>query len=331
MKNKIQHSGIMTSYVCSAECRHCMYCSSPKAGKDFISADTADRISEKLSCEGVGSMHIGGGEPFLNFDSLCGLLRSMQKHHIGVDYIETNAFWCRDEKTVRERLTVINNLGVRTVMVSIDPFHIEYIPLNRPLLLVRLLDEVGMDYFIWQEKFIKRLSLLDHTRVYTESELKMHLGNNYIEETAREYGLGLNGRALIMACKLYKRKRAETFLKSGSCSGLLDGQHCHIDLFENYIPSGCPGISVAADDYFAGNISSEKYPVVTCLLKGGVGELYKYAAGHGFEPSDSGYATKCELCFFMRAYLHKTRPSCDIAPDCFYNSMIAAYEKDGIL
>lgn len=307
-----------------------MYCSSPQSGIDFITAETAEHISEILSCEGVGSMHIGGGEPFLNFDSLCGLLRAMQKHNIGVDYIETNAFWCRDEETVRERLAVIQKLGVRTVMVSVDPFHIEYIPLNRPLLLIRLLDENNMNYFVWQEKFIKRLSLLDHTRIYSESELKIHLGSNYIEETAREYGLGLNGRALIIAGQLYKRKKAETFLKSGPCPGLLDGRNCHVDLYENYIPSGCPGISVAADDYFHGNISSEKYPVVMSLLKGGVGELFKYAAGYGFAAADSGYATNCELCFFMRAYLYKTMPSRDISPDCFYISMIAAYMKDGI-
>ena len=331
MKNRMIYSGIITSYVCSAECRHCLYCSSPQTSRDFITAEAAENIAGKLSAGGIRSMHIGGGEPFLNFASLCGLLHAMMKYKVGVDYIETNAFWCMDEETVRRRLAVIRDLGVHTVMVSVDPFHMEYIPLARPLLFIKILGEIGMDHFVWQEKFLRRLSLLDHTQTYTEEELKLHLGAGYIGETAREYGLGMNGRALIIAGSLYKRKKAETFLHSEPCRSLLDGYHCHIDLYDNYIPSGCPGLAVEADDYFTGNISETKYPVMTRLLNGGVGELYEYASGNGFVPSTSGYVTKCELCFFIRSLLRKTIPSRDISPDCFYDSMHAAYLKAGII
>jgi uncharacterized Fe-S cluster-containing radical SAM superfamily protein len=323
---KINYSGIMTSYVCSASCRHCMFCSSPKAGKDFITEEAAGRITRTLAREGVTSVHIGGGEPFLNFAALTGLLEAMRNNGVGVDYIETNAFWCRDEKTVYERLASVRALGVRTVMVSVDPFHAEYIPLNRPLLLIRLLRETGMDYFVWQERFISRLRRLDPSRTHTHAELKSLLGDDYVAETAREYGLGMNGRALTIAGQLYPRRPAAAFLTRDPCR-LLDGGHCHIDLYENFIPSGCPGISVALDDYFGGALSEEKYPVVTRLLRGGIAALYEYSVSHGFTPSADGYVTKCELCFFVRDYLRSAKPSYDIAPDCFYNAMNDAFKE----
>ena len=42
-------------------------------------------------------------------------------------------------------------------MVSVDPFHIEYVPLERVLRLCTLLDEEEFDYFIWQQRFLKKL------------------------------------------------------------------------------------------------------------------------------------------------------------------------------
>ncbi len=327
MKKIILYSGIMTSYVCSAECRHCLYCSSPKAGNDFIKPETSESVAETLRRENVQSVHIGGGEPFLHMESLYGLLHALQKNHIRIDYIETNAFWCRDMETVCERLSALHTYGVHTVMVSVDPFHIEYIPLSRPLLLISALEKSGMDYFVWQEKFLNRLSRLDQNKIHTQGDLKLHLGSDYLENTLREYGLNLNGRALIIAGQLYQRKPAEMFCSEGPCSRLLDGLHCHIDLYGNYIPAGCPGISVALDDYFSDKLSDKKYPAVIHLLQGGVGLLLNYAAASGFIPSDKGYVNKCELCFFIRDHLRKTNRSYDVGPDCFYNSMLASYAK----
>ena len=137
--------------------------------------------------------------------------------------------------------------------------------------------------------------------------------------------MGISGRVLILAGRIYNKKPAGEFLSAPPCTKLPDGRHCHIDIYENYIPSGCPGISVAADDYFAGRMTEEKYPVVSRLLRGGVAELYGYAADSGFVPSEDGYVTKCELCYFMRDHLRKAKPSRDIAPECFYKSMTAAY------
>lgn len=319
--NPMRYSGIITNYSCSAACRHCMFCSSPRAGKDFMTEETAERIAQRLKKAGVSSMHIGGGEPFLNFEALCGLLRAMQKHGIGVDYIETNAFWARDDEEIMKRLRVLRSLGVDTVMASVDPFHIEYVPLERPVRLVQALRRAGMDYFIWQDRFLERLLPLDLKKTHTREELEALLGEGYIEDTAREYGIGVNGRALAIAKDMYIRQNAEKLATEEPCQSILSGRHCHVDLYEQVIPSGCPGISIELEDFFGRRLPEEKYPAAQRLHTGGVKALLEYAKEAGFVPDEEGYPTKCSLCYAIRAWLREHRPSQDIAPGCFYQEM----------
>ncbi len=315
------YSGIITNYVCTAACRHCMFASAPHLPKEYISAETAERLAELLQEARTSSVHIGGGEPFMNFDALTTLIRILHRHGVGIDYIETNAFWCSDDDFVRERLAKLKALGVDTIMVSVDPFHIEFVPLERPIRLCRMLRACGFDYFIWKERYLRSLMHLDHSRIYTHDELKELLGKDYITETASEYGLGMNGRALFIADSLYPRRVAEEWLSSVPCSSLANTSHCHLDLYGSIIPSGCPGISADARDYLEENFPSDKYPVLSRLTSGGIRALYDYACQKGFIPLPQGYPSRCALCYAMRTYLRTCAPSADMAPDCFYSSM----------
>lgn len=317
----LPYSGIMTGYACSAECRHCMYCSSPSMPREFMTRDMAASICKSLSKFGVEAMHIGGGEPFLDFDSLCMTIEVMRRHAIEVEYIETNASWCTDERRIRERLGVLKKLGVNCLMVSVDPFHVEFVPLKKPLMLARELKAAGFDSFIWQEKFVKQLLALDAWHAHTHEELKLVLGEHYVEDAAREYRLSVNGRALRIAQLLYEKKSVGELLGSSENCNLLDGRHCHVDLYGHVVPCGCPGIAIELEDFLVGKLPSGKYPVASRLLTGGVGELYEYARGVGFEGNEEGYVTKCDLCYNVRAYLHDVRPSLDVGPDCFYEAM----------
>lgn len=315
------YSGVITNYNCSAECRHCMFASSPSCNKDYITDSMSEDVATLLSQAKTRSVHIGGGEPFMNFEGLCTLIEALGKHGIGIDYIETNAFWCKDEDFARARLERLKKLGVGTIMVSVDPFHIEYVPLERPLKLCALLEEHGFDYFIWQQKFLQRLMKLDISKTHTKEELSSVLGNDYIEETSREYGLGINGRALSFADKLYPKRSYEVFATDEECPSLSVPHHCHIDLYGNAIPSRCTGICAEARDYLEGNIDSEKYPVFHALVTGGTKALHEYAKNKGFIPAKDGYPTRCAFCFDMRLYLHKNAMSKDVSDKSFYESM----------
>ncbi|MBQ8400939.1 MAG: radical SAM protein [Clostridia bacterium] len=314
-------SGIITNYVCTAACRHCMFASSPDCPKEFLTAEKAEDIASILEKAGTTSVHIGGGEPFMHFPALCGTVKALHRHGIAIDYIETNGFWAVKEDFIRERLRTLRQIGVDCIMVSVDPFHIEYVPLERVLLLANLLEEEGFDYFLWQKRFLKKLLKLDLKTVHTREELEKALGKRYITETAAEYGLGMNGRALAIAGTLYPKKPAEAFLTEAPCTRILQPHHCHFDLYGNAVPSGCPGLAADTEDYLREHIPEDRYPVMARLTGGGIGELYRYACEKGFVPAADGYPTKCALCYAVRAYLRRQAPSRDIAPACCYENM----------
>ena len=318
--NRLHYAGIMSCYVCSAACRHCMYACAPSMPKAFMTSDMAEYICATLAHANVRSVHIGGGEPFLNFESLVLTIEAMNRHGIALNYIETNASWCINEQHVRERLRTLKQLGATCVMASVDPFHIEFVPLERPLMLVGELRAAGFEYFIWQERYLRKLLPLDHSRPIPHDELKAALGAHYIEQAMREYGLTLNGRALKYADRLVTRRPLGAHLSSSPCH-LLDGSHCHADLFGNIVPSGCPGIAIELTDFLRGTVPEHKYPVASRLMNGGLSSLYAYAQQHGFQPDDTGYVSPCALCHAIRAHLLTTRPSADIGPACYYRAM----------
>ena len=74
--------GLMLSYKCQAECRHCMYACSPKWAGDWITVDQLEQFLPQLAKVIEPSphghqyislnhgLHFTDGEPFLNFKLL---------------------------------------------------------------------------------------------------------------------------------------------------------------------------------------------------------------------------------------------------------------------
>lgn len=259
----------------------------------------------------------------MRFDALCAAVRALRDNQITVDYIESNAFWCTDRGKVRERLLELRALGVDTVMASVDPFHIEFVPLERPLLLYAAARELGMGCFIWQERFVKRLMALNMRTTHSAQELQAVLGQDYAAQTAREYGLGMNGRALRLAQTLYMQKPAVQVASPRPCASMLSGRHCHVDLYGSVIPGGCPGISIPLTAYFDKSSpirDEDAYPVAARLLRGGTAALLAYAKQLGFDER-TPCCTNCDLCYRLRSFLLDRQPSHEIAPACFYRMM----------
>ena len=88
-----------------------------------------------------------------------------------------------------------------------------------------MLRECGFDFIVWKERYLRQLSRLDINKSYTEEELKKELGDDYVAATAAEYGVGMTGRALAIADKIYPRRSYEEFVTSSPCSRLLVPHH----------------------------------------------------------------------------------------------------------
>jgi len=296
------HGGIMVNYHCTAACRHCLYACSPKRERHYISQEATQEICELLIMGGCRSVHIGGGEPFWDFDGLLDMLYIVREAGVTVEYVETNAFWVVDEGKITSYLRELHKAGVDTLCISLDPFHAEYVPVERPLLLAKMCERLGMGYFLWQQKFLRMLSRLDTSKIHTREELEIAISPRYIPETAQGYGMRLGGRALNIEQEYAQRKPIHEVLDSSPCRRLLSGDHFHADLYANFIPPGCTGIAIPLEEAVAG-IPDGKYPVFEALLHEGVAGLNDYAKTLGFIPDPEGYTSGCALCFHIRHWL----------------------------
>jgi hypothetical protein len=315
----LRHGGIIANYRCNAACRHCLYSCSPERDGAYIAKDAARDICALLRESGCRLMHIGGGEPFLDFNGLLTLINTVRNAGIALEYIETNAFWATEAAETAERLGALKQAGADAFCISVDPFHIEYVPLARPLFLAEMCRQEGFGYFLWQERFVPLLSKLDAERTYTRAELEAALSPDYIEQTARRYGLRMGGRAQGIEREYGTLKPTETLSSGKPCSGLLSGSHFHVDVYGRYIPPGCTGIAIPLEEAVRG-IPAGKYPVLEALTEGGTAKLLSFAQSKGFVAGEA-YTSACALCISIRSWLSVNADCLELDPEHYNHSL----------
>lgn len=96
--------GLITNYYCSSRCAHCLYACSPRWEKRYIDAETTTQNFRKIKELGGQGVHIGGGEPFLNFEGLLAVLEMARSQGVHIDYVETNSSWFQDDASAQARL-----------------------------------------------------------------------------------------------------------------------------------------------------------------------------------------------------------------------------------
>ena len=321
--------GIMVNNFCTAACRHCLYACSPERTGGYITPEMARKVCRLLRKAGCYSVHIGGGEPFVSFEGLCDMVRALKETRIALDYIETNAFWAipEDEDSVRQKLQKLMTLGVDALCISVDPFHAEYVPWERPLFLAEMCRRTGMGYFLWKQHFVRDLSGLSADKAHSRAEMEAAISKRYLLETAQEYGLRFGGRALNIEEEYHPRQPVAQLLSHQSCRRRLSVNHFHVDLFGKVLPGGCTGMTVPLEEIVEGTMPDGKYPVLEALCEGGTAALMDYATARGFVPEEQGYTSTCGMCFHIREWLAQHTDDCPELDVEYYTAAMARYSR----
>ena len=149
--NRLLSGGLIANYHCTSRCRHCLYNCGPHRSKEYITADWAEKSFRAMKSLGCESVHIGGGEPMLQPNALGVVLEAASRTGMGIDYVETNSSWYRDPTSAAETLARLKALGLRTLLISISPFHNEHIPFAKVAGVMRACRHAGIRVFPWHE------------------------------------------------------------------------------------------------------------------------------------------------------------------------------------
>jgi organic radical activating enzyme len=302
--DRLQSGGVITNYFCTSSCGHCLYFCSPKWKKDYIEKGMLEEVIAKIRKLGCSSIHIGGGEPFLNLGGLKMVVETCRSTNIRIEYVETNSSWYKDMESACKILSSLKKRGLSALLVSMSPFHNEHIPFFKVKGVIDACNAVGIKTFPWISDFYSEVDVFEDRKTHTLAEYENRYGPDYLMKLPSRYWIHPGGRALKTYSRISVLTPYEEILSSnqGGCGELVVVSHFHLDLYGNYIPGLCSGLAFHYIDL--GNaVPSGKYPFLQILFQGGVVRLLEFVSNeYGFRPA-KGYISKCHLCFQIRRYL----------------------------
>ncbi|MCP4215626.1 MAG: 4Fe-4S cluster-binding domain-containing protein [bacterium] len=298
----LHSGGLITNYYCSSSCKHCLYCSSPTWDKEYIDEKTAESLFEKSASLGCDSLHIGGGEPMLDFPGLIKILKVAERTGIRIEYVETNSSWYKNHEQAKAMLKELPKLSVQTLLISISPFHNEYIPFYKVKGVIEACHGTGLSVMPWIKDFYGDLDSFDDKQTHSLSEYMEAFGPGYLKNVFSRYWVHPGGRALTAFPDLYGKKSTEALTSHCSgCNELTNTSHFHFDLYGNYVPGLCSGIRIDHRD-IGYSLPEKEYPYLYLLFNKGIKGFFKKAVTLGFAPKKA-YVSKCHLCLNIRRFL----------------------------
>ena len=127
---KLNRIEFAITYACTGRCKHCSEGDHISGGEHIggeIGADAVRKIAENYKIE---SLMTFGGEPLLYVDDVCKIHRAAKIAGIAKRQIITNGFFSKNTDRISEVVLKLAESGVNDILLSVDAFHQETIPLE---------------------------------------------------------------------------------------------------------------------------------------------------------------------------------------------------------
>jgi hypothetical protein len=323
---RLVSGGLIVNYRCTASCGHCLYACGPRRKAGYMTPETARRALRTIRDMGCRSVHIGGGEPFLDIPALCAVLDAARACEAGIEYVETNAFWARSIEDAAAALTPLQAHGLKTILLSVDPFHSASVPLSCVDNALAACDRLGIHAFTWRMEFAEDIRKLGAEATHSMADYESEFGPGYFTDVMKRYGLVFGGRmAETFAGRMPRRPACELATQPSPCGRLADTNHFHVDLNGLYIPGLCTGLAIRLEDISA---PGDAGMLTAMLHEGGITALHTWACDeHNFRPDAAGYVNACHLCLDIRTFLVSRSESVypELAPADFYRAIASRF------
>ena len=120
----------VVTYACTGRCRHCSEGDHTASGEGIDPAVAADVVRRIARDYDIRTVMAFGGEPLLRVDTVEAVMRAAEELGIERRQVITNGYFSRDEERICEVAGRLFACGVNDLLISVDAFHQETIPLE---------------------------------------------------------------------------------------------------------------------------------------------------------------------------------------------------------
>lgn len=120
----------LITLACTGRCKHCSEGEHASSG-EYIDSSAAVRTIDRVCSEfQIDSLMTFGGEPLLHLDDVCRIHRAAWECRIPKRQLITNGFFSKNPETIKKAAEGLMQSGVNALLLSVDAFHQETIPLE---------------------------------------------------------------------------------------------------------------------------------------------------------------------------------------------------------
>ena len=125
--NKIE---FVVTYACTGKCKHCSEGDHTPCGERIDPGIAADAVRKIAAEYDIKTVMTFGGEPLLYTDAVYAIMKTAKELNIPKRQVITNGYFSKNAGKIREVAERLALYGVNDLLLSVDAFHQETIPLD---------------------------------------------------------------------------------------------------------------------------------------------------------------------------------------------------------
>ena len=119
----------VVTLACTGKCNHCSQ-GDHKTNENIDKDIAAEAIRKTAKEYNIKSVMTFGGEPLLYPETVCEIHKAAKEMNIPKRQLITNGYFSKDINKIREVAKMLSECGVNDILLSVDAFHQETIPIE---------------------------------------------------------------------------------------------------------------------------------------------------------------------------------------------------------
>ena len=120
----------VVTYACTGQCKHCSEGDHASCGERIDPQIAADAVRKIATQYDIKTVMTFGGEPLLYPDAVYAIMTVAKELNIPKRQVITNGYFSKNADKIREVAERLATCGVNNLLLSVDSFHQETIPLD---------------------------------------------------------------------------------------------------------------------------------------------------------------------------------------------------------